>query len=986
VESVIRTLDQVGAGDLDLVGGKGANLGELVSAGVPVPPAFCVTTQAYRRFVDAHHLSAGIAKILATIDYDDPADVERRAASIRALVTAPAVPAGIEQEIVDAYAALEARAGAGVALLGPATAREPGGDGAGADGAEGAQPPGLALRGPQKSRRCDSLRDPAEADRATAREPGGDGAGAEGAEGAQPPGLTVSVRSSATAEDLPGASFAGQQDTYLHISGSSNVVDAVKRCWASLWTGRAIAYRHAQQFEHESVALAVVVQEMFPSDVSGVLFTANPVTSNPFEFFLNASWGLGEAVVSGQVNPDQLIVAKSSRAVVDRQVNDKVVMTAPHESGLGSATVPVPDERRSVQALPDEQVRELCEIGQRIEDHFGFPQDIEWGWAGGRFAILQAREITGTNLDFGHELETWKTPKALADMYDERWVWSRAYSDEVQTGPSTPSFYTYLQLGMTNLKAAALTMTWTDHFGDYSADRFLDFPYFRWYGARAYYNLTFERERIRRFIPPFARDDAALWPFPDHERDAVKNMPFDWNEYMTLLWRLHTERYDVSLLGTTAVVYEGLERWTDAEDVFWATFDVDNASVEELFAGQVASRQGSRFGENVILPFTIYLFTLPAALKTLCERWLGDTDGTTYNRLVAGLKTKTSEENIAVWNLSRRIRSSSHLRDLVETKPGDDVLAALDDHEDGRQFRLDLDAFLATYGHRGGAERDAYHPRWRHRPGLIFQSIRPMLALDDHESPEHHEQRMRDLMLSTKAQCAAQLADQPLGELKAPFFDWFVGLVQDYFYYRDFERFYNDKTMSRSRDLYDAIGRRFVGKGLLSDPDDVFFLGRHEMLAADRGALTTRQIAMRVRARRAVYEKYSHREPPKYIRGWHTFDDEQIDGEGSLRGIAASSGVVTGRARVCRELAEIANVQRGDILVTVATDPGWTTVFSIIGGVVVETGGVVAHAVMISREYGLPCVANLSRACELIPDGALITVDGTAGRVTIHET
>ena len=174
-----------------------------------------------------------------------------------------------------------------------------------------------------------------------------------------------------------------------------------------------------------------------------------------------------------------------------------------------------------------------------------------------------------------------------------------------------------------------------------------------------------------------------------------------------------------------------------------------------------------------------------------------------------------------------------------------------------------------------------------------------------------------------------------------------------------------------------------MAKGLLVDADDVFFLGRQEMLAADQGALSAHDIAIRVRARRRVYEKYSHQEPPKYLRGWQTFDDAQLDADGSLRGIGASSGTVTGRARVCRELSDIATIQRGDILVTVATDPGWTTVFSIIGGVVVETGGVVAHAVMISREYGLPCVANLSRACDLIPDGALITVDGTAGRVMI---
>lgn len=240
-------------------------------------------------------------------------------------------------------------------------------------------------------------------------------------------------------------------------------------------------------------------------------------------------------------------------------------------------------------------------------------------------------------------------------------------------------------------------------------------------------------------------------------------------------------------------------------------------------------------------------------------------------------------------------------------------------------------------------------------------------------------------MLSTKDDCLSRLSSGPHGSLQAPFFDWFVRLVQDYFYYRDFERFYNDKTMSRSRDLYTAIAHRFIAAGLLTEVDDVFFLGRPEMLAADRGELTARQIALRVRSRRRVYDKYAHQEPPKYIRGWTTFDDDQLAEDGCLRGIGASTGTVTGRARVCRQLSEIASVERGDILVTVATDPGWTTVFSMIGGVVVETGGVVAHAVMISREYGLPCVSNLGSACDLIPDGATITIDGASGRVLVHE-
>jgi pyruvate,water dikinase len=258
-------------------------------------------------------------------------------------------------------------------------------------------------------------------------------------------------------------------------------------------------------------------------------------------------------------------------------------------------------------------------------------------------------------------------------------------------------------------------------------------------------------------------------------------------------------------------------------------------------------------------------------------------------------------------------------------------------------------------------------------------------------------------MLETKARCLEQLRSESddLGEFewlarfyaltgrprasRAEMFEWFVEHVQDWYYYRDFERFYNDNTMARNRYHLTAIGRKFVAAGLVLDEEDPFFLGREELLAASDGQLSAAQVQTRVRVRRKVYEKYSRQEPPKYLRGWVPFDDDLVDAEGALAGIGASTGVVTGHARVCRDLSEISKVKPGDILVTVATDPGWTTVFSILSGVVVETGGVVAHAVMISREYGLPCVSNLSKACDSIPDGALITVNGSTGRVVVHE-
>jgi pyruvate,water dikinase len=906
------SLEEIDSSSLPIVGGKGANLGELARAGFPVPRAFVVSTTAYRQLIQANSLLGTILNVLEGLDYEAPVEIERRAASIREMIFAAETPTDIDEAIRAAYEELEAQLGKDV---------------------------------------------------------------------------LVSVRSSATAEDLPGMSFAGQQDTYLNIHGATAVVEHVKRCWASLWTDRALSYRHRQGFKHEEVLLAVVVQEMFPSDVSGVLFTANPVTSNPNEIFLNSSWGLGEAVVSGRVNPDQYVVDKDSLAIKDKTVSEKLVMTVANEDGQGSSEVDVPQDGRSVEALADDLIQELSGIGVRIEEHYGFPQDIEWGYSSGRFAILQSREVTAADVDFHEGMEAWQTPDALAELTSERWVWSRAYSDELQTGPSTPLMYTFAQPHRIKTKLLALEFAGIDEFAGYPSDRYLDMPLFRWYGARAYYNTHFEKEWMRIFIPPFARDDAALLPFPEKEREEIRKMPFNWFKFLSMLVRLEIKHPTRSLLGSTHYLYDNFERWVDHANAVWDDYDIESAgSVGELFRTLLRGREGNELDENVALPFNFFLYVLPHGLRRLCELWCDDDDTSLFSALIAGQKTPTGDQNAAVWELSRKIRQSPTLMQLMEKDDPKEILDSVVDSEEGRRFSADFEAFLAEYGHRGADERDPFHFRWRQKPEKVFPALKPRLALGEQDAPATIEKRLRQRMLDAKDECLRKIRKQPIGSLKAAFFKWYLELVQEYFHYRDWERFQNDRDGMHFRPLLTKVGRILLERGLLADEEDVFFLGIQEVMLADAGNLSAKAIAIRVRARRRIYEKYRRKEPPKYIRGWETFDDDPLPDDGhGLRGTAASSGSVTGRARVCRSLDEIGRIEKGDILVTIATDPAWTTVFSIIGGVVVETGGVVSHAVMISREYGLPCVANLTRACDAIPDGQMITIDGSSGRVVIHD-
>jgi pyruvate,water dikinase len=319
---------------LERVGGKGASLARLASAGLPVPDGFHITTQAYNRFVDENNLQAGIQAALEQVDLDHPATLEAGSAAIQEMFAQAHTPPDLESAIAQAYAGL----------------------------------PGLNAAGEQP----------------------------------------VAVRSSATAEDLPEASFAGQQETYLNVQGTAPVLEAVKRCWASLWTARAIAYRRRQSVAGQGLSLAVVVQTLAPAEAAGILFTANPVNGRREQAMISAAWGLGEAVVGGLVTPDTLIVDKASGVALERQIADKQVMTV--RANRGTQEQPVPAELRSAPVLGDEAAAELVRLSCQIETLYGMPMDIEWALAGGHFYILQARPITALPEPEAPATIEWKLP------------------------------------------------------------------------------------------------------------------------------------------------------------------------------------------------------------------------------------------------------------------------------------------------------------------------------------------------------------------------------------------------------------------------------------------------------------------------------------------------------------------------------------------------------------------------------------------------
>ncbi|NPA87043.1 MAG: phosphoenolpyruvate synthase [Candidatus Diapherotrites archaeon] len=313
--------EEVGKEDVPLVGGKGANLGELTRAGFPIPPGFIVTSDAYFYFIKKTGIDKKIFPILDKLDVENTKALQEASEKIQKIILEAPIPEEIVHDIVDAY-------------------RE------------------LCRRATGSPRKC----------------------------------VWVAVRSSATAEDLPQASFAGQQATFLYVKGPEKVVEHVKKCWASLFTARAIYYRTKQGFDHKKVGIAVVVQKMVNSEVSGVMFTAHPVDGSP-KIIIEAAYGLGEAVVSGMVTPDEYVVDKKTLRIIEKKIAKQTKMVVPKPEG-GTEVVEVPPELQEKQKLPDEKIIELADIGRRIEKHYGHPQDVEWALEKGKLYIVQSRAIT----------------------------------------------------------------------------------------------------------------------------------------------------------------------------------------------------------------------------------------------------------------------------------------------------------------------------------------------------------------------------------------------------------------------------------------------------------------------------------------------------------------------------------------------------------------------------------------------------------------
>ena len=748
--------------------------------------------------------------------------------------------------------------------------------------------------------------------------------------------VPVAVRSSATAEDLPGASFAGQQDTYLNVVGVDAVLDAVRRCWASLWTDRAVAYRADAGIPHAGTQLAVVVQRMVDAQAAGVLFTADPISGRRSRSVLDAAPGLGDAVVSGAVDPDHWVV-------------DGRTITASPAGGC----------------LTDRQVRELVELGRRVEAHFGAPQDIEWALDGeGTLWLTQSRAITTL-----YPVPPQRRPGLRVHL--------NASLAQGLTRPITP-----MGLSAFRVVGASLAGLATGK----PVDPMQGPAGFGIAGDRAFIDITavLRNPVGRKAVPAIfsvmearsavvVRELLAAEPSLAPTRSALPGALAFARPVLRILLRYRVP----------ALIALALARPAAARKVVAARGDQLRARLAEPVTGDGHARLAHVVTMLRAVP-PIMPRTVPAAAGGflalgLARRVAGpDLDAQAVHEVLRGLPHNvTTDMDLELWALATRLDQASTA--ALHAAPPAELAERFHARALPPVLQRELAAFLAEHGHRTAAEIDLGMPRWSDDPTQVLGSLANYLRITD---PTDHP----DARFARGAAAAEAAVAQVVGEVRrrSRVRAWVTGLAlrrtRQLAGMRETHKDYLVRVLAHARAQLAILGAELAGRGLLVAADDVFFVELREVAAALDG---TDQRAL-VADRRAEYDReLRRRHIPRVLLSDGTEPEAEHAApapEGALVGVPASAGTVTGVVRVVLDPAD-AHLEPGEILVATSTDPGWTPLFLTAGGLVMEMGGSNSHGAVVAREYGIPAVVGVPDATARLHTGQTVTVDGAAGTV-----
>ncbi|MBC2326652.1 phosphoenolpyruvate synthase [Listeria booriae] len=748
------------------------------------------------------------------------------------------------------------------------------------------------------------------------------------------------IRSSATAEDLPTASFAGQHDTYLNIIGKTEILKHIKKCWASLFTDRAIIYRIQNNFEHTDVQLSVVIQQMVFPSASGILFTADPITGNRKTLSIDASFGLGEALVSGLVSADVYKVQENT--IIEKNIATKKIAIYSIKTG-GTETKSLPAVQQTNQTITDHQILQLEQLGRNIEAYFGKPQDIEWCLADDQFYIVQSRPIT----------TLFPVPKE-ADK--ENHVYLSVGHQQMMTDPIKPlglAFYLLITPAPMRIAGGRLFVDITPNLAAPASREIL----INGIGQSDPLMKDAIETIVARegFIETNTTEEARPIPTPSADK-PIENIP----EIATSL--IANNEASLAKLKKTIQTKSGS-----------AVFDLILEDIPE-FKRVLFNADNLR----------VLLSAMNAAtwLNEKMQEWLGETNvADTLSQSVDN--NITAEMGLELLDVADAIRPCPEVITFLQTTKDPNFLEKLGDLQGGEAARDAITTYLDKYGMRCAGEIDISRTRWSEDPTILIPMILSNIKNFQPNASHQKFEQARQEALQKEQDLLARLKNLPDGEQKAAKTKEVITVLRNLTGYREYPKYgmINRYFVYKQALLKEAA--QLVEAGIIKELEDIFYLNFEELHEVVR----TEQLDYTIiTTRKADYNQFDKLTPPRVL----TSDGEIITGKykrenlpsDAIIGLPVSSGTIEGRARVILNMAD-ANLEEGDILITPFTDPSWTPLFVSIKGLVTEVGGLMTHGAVIAREYGLPAVIGVENATTRIQDGDHIRVNGTEGYIEI---
>ena len=840
---------------LEVVGGKGKSLSEMIRAGLPVPGGFHITTASYKDFVSLHSIDQLILQEATRTESKIEA-----AEKIKKLFSTKELPVPMKKEIKEAYSAL----------------------------------------------------------------------------GKNP---AVAVRSSANAEDLPEMSFAGQQDTYLNIIGEEALFSAVRDCWASLWTPRAINYRDRMGIPHDEVAMAVVVQVMVTSDVSGILFTANPTTGNREDIIINASFGLGEAIVSGQVTPDTYVFDRKQHKMKETLIGSKEQMIV-SDGEDGVLVHEVSKKKRDLPALNEEQLTDLVDLALKSEHHFGeVPQDIEWALKDDVLYLLQSRPITNLPPAPLKNLK-WEPPSPGATLLRRQIV-------ENMPEPLSPLFdELYLEIALQEGMNRSLARSGSPY-------KIEDMT-----NGNVHVTVNGYAYQRRDFKPVEGVDPKVLKEYDIKGQTEwwTKLSGFWQNEWLPEYKSVIQEYEKINLaLATDEELFNGIRDLANEDGYYW------EESSKVFATAKVTDEQ------------------LQAFLKSAAPN-----HNFTSGMFLSGFHSRTMQAQMDIWEIAKLIQADDALMELVSLTPAPRLLETLRHHPMATQVMEALNKYNDTYGHQIYSLDFA-------EPTAAEDTLPIMVALKSQVQDKNYDPLVQQIEVNKKRKAAMREIREVLSEQQLWQFRWHLWKARYFYPFREEVVFWLGGAWPVLRGMANELGKRMVKIGTLNSPDDIYFLRSESIVKAIEARAVGKSVP---ELAKVAAEARELREARKRIHPPGAIPIDQHDNAAAtqklnsptsnqMSGFAVSPGRIEGEVSVIMSPSDFDNMKPNTILVCPMTTPAWTQLFSHAIALVTDIGSILAHGSIVAREFGIPAVLGLGNVTQRLKSGQRILVDGDAGTIEI---